>query len=192
MEGEELKQGKARVYRVLLEPLKERGMARPARMTVAAEQDMMDRLAARLAYMAEDRLQALAEVVEAHGGGKLRNTWPAEVSICNWARRIQQPPAGVSRLVRTMLQSAAGDAAEAGGYLVELFRFLRKHGTPPGDNYGYNLIQSEASENQSRRARILREQQKGIASTGDLDWLRHYMQDRIRAQDIRKAKGGAA
>jgi hypothetical protein len=192
MEGEALREGKARVMRVLITPLVDAGMTRHGRMTVEQEQAMIERLVARLAYMSEGSLEALAEVVGSHARGRSRNAWPAELSICNWARRIEEPPATVSRLVRSMLQSASGDAAEAGGYLVELFRYLRKHGRPPTETYCYDLIRSQAEDNQRRRARIRADLERGAVRSSDQVWLQHYLADRERVLAIRRAKGGDA
>ncbi len=187
MEGEALKEGKARVRRVLIDPLIGRGMSR-GRMTLAEEAEFLSRLEARLAYMAEDKLAALAETVAAYAGGKAKDRWPAEVSICNWARALQVPPAGASRLVRSMLQSAAGETAEAGGYLAELMLYLKKFGAPPND-FGYAQIRQRADDNRSRVVRIRREQANGGASPADLEWMRGYLGARQFAQDIRAAKG---
>ncbi len=131
MEGEALRAGKERVRENLILPLTKGGMIRKRGMPKAAEDEMLANLEARLAYMTADNLKALAEVLERYAGGKHKNVWPAEVSIYNWARAIQFPPASESRLVRSYLQSAAGSAAEVGGYLVELFWYLKKFGAPP-------------------------------------------------------------
>ncbi|HCO91088.1 MAG TPA: hypothetical protein DIT40_08960 [Alphaproteobacteria bacterium] len=193
MEGEELRQGKARVRMHLTGHLAGRGMIRPRGRTVEDHDAMIASLEARLSYMRDDRLQALAEVVERHAGGKARNVWPAEVSICNWARRLQEPPASESRLVRSYLQSAPGAAAEAGGYLVELFLHLKDVCAPPGE-YAWSTIRAEAQDNARKVEYIRREQSHGRASPSELSWLDHYMRLQERVADIRAAagKGGDA
>ncbi|SIO36693.1 hypothetical protein SAMN05444722_1700 [Rhodovulum sp. ES.010] len=187
MEGEALREGKARVRAWLVEPLEARGMVRRARVTLAEHEGALDRLAARLAYMTEDGLAALAEVVERHAEGKARNVWPAEVSICNWARRIEPPPASESRLVRSMLQSAAGRAAAEGGYAVELFLYLKKFGQPPIGDYGWHTIRREAEENARRRRRIAELAEDGAVAPSDRDWLDGYLATRARVLDIVQA-----
>ena len=151
MEGQELKDGKERVRTHLIAPLVRRGMVRKRGRSVEDHQKMLDSLEARLAYMAADRLAALAEVVERYAEGPKKNIWPAEVSITNWARRLQEPPASESRLVRSYLQSGAGDAAKSGGYVVELFLYLKKYGAPPND-YSMKEIRSQADDNRRKRA----------------------------------------
>ena len=187
MEGQELKDGKERVRVNLIDPLVSRGMVRKRGQKVEDHQKMLDSLEARLAYMAADRLSALAEVVERYAGGPQKNVWPAEVSIMNWARRLQEVPASESRLVRSYLQSGAGDAAKSGGYLVELFVYLKRIGAPP-NNYALKGIREEAEDNRRKRGAIERDREEGMASPRDLDWLQGYMDTRRRCLDIIKAK----
>lgn len=193
MEGQELKDGKERVRVNLIEPLVSRGMVRKRGQKVEDHQKMLDSLEARLAYMATNRLAALAEVVERYAEGPKKNIWPAEVSITNWARRLQEPPASESRLVRSYLQSGAGDAALSGGYLVELFVYLKRIGAPPND-YSLKGIREEADDNRRKRAQVERDREEGRASPRDLAWIQGYMDTRRRCLDIIKAKqeGAAA
>ncbi len=187
MEGAELKEGKERVMNALILPLCEKGMVRKRGCSAEAHEKTLANLQARLAYMADDKLAALAEVVERHAEGPKKNIWPAEVSICNWAVRLQEPPASQSRLVRTYLQSGAGDAAKAGGYLVELFLHLKKFGAPP-NGYSQSQIRQRAEDNQRRRAGIMRDQAQGSASPSDLNWLAGYMDTRRLCLDIINAR----
>jgi hypothetical protein len=187
LEGQELKDGKARVRLHLIEPLVSGGMMRKRGQKVEEHERFLSSLEARLAYMAADRLQALAEVVERYAGGPQKNIWPAEVSIMNWARRLQEAPASESRLVRSYLQSGAGEAAKSGGYLVELFSYLKRFGMPPND-FAMKEIRDRSEANQRKRSQIQREREAGRASPSDLDWLQRYMEARRRCLDIIKAK----
>ena len=187
MEGAELKEGKERVRQYLIDPLVSGGMVRKRGQKVEEHDKMLASLEARLAYMFEDRLKALAEVVERYAEGPKKNIWPAEVSITNWARRLQEPPASESRLVRSYLQSGAGEAAVKGGYLVELFFHLKKWGAPPNE-YSMKNILADADTN-GRRLRVIEGQREdGRASPRDLEWLARYMETRRRCLDIIKAK----
>ena len=187
MEGQELKDGKERVRVNLIDPLVSRGMVRKRGRSVEDHQRMLDSLEARLAYMAADRLVALAEVVESYAEGKKKNIWPAEVSITNWARRLQQPPASESRLVRSYLQSGAGDAALSGGYVVELFLYLKKYGTPPND-YALKGIRQEAEGNLRKRRRIECDPEEGRTRPSDMAWLAGYKATRQLCLNIIEAK----
>ncbi|MBC7154571.1 MAG: hypothetical protein H5U19_08170 [Rhodobacteraceae bacterium] len=191
MEGQELKDGKARVRTILTGPLARGGMVRKRGVSVEDHERFLSRLEARLSYMADDRLSALAEVIERLAGGPMKNIWPAEVSIMNWARDLQEVPASESRLVRSYLQSAAGDAAMSGEWLVELFLHLKRTGTPPND-YAMKCIRDEAMENMRTRLAIEHAREQGRASPRDLAWLDGYMDTRRRCLDIVNAKTARA
>lgn len=187
MEGQELKEGKARVRSLLIETLERRGLARRSGVRLEDHQAFLFSLEARLAYMQSEKLIALAEVVERYAGGKLKTNWPTEVSIMNWARLMQVPPASESRLVRTYIQSNAGLAARDGGYLVELFTYLKKWGAPPND-YSMSEIRKEADWNRGRLAAIRRAVAAGRADPAELNWQQGYLQAEARCLDIINAK----
>ena len=191
MEGQDLKEGKERVRQNLIAPLERVGMVRKRGTSVEKHDAFLARLQARLSYMTADRLQDLVEVIERYAEGPKKNQWPAEVSIMNWARALQEPPASESRLVRSYLQSGAGDAAAAGDYLVELFGHLKRFGAPPND-YSLKCIKEAADGNRRRRAQIERDRDHGQAGAADMAWLASYMDARRRCLDIRAKQKGAA
>lgn len=187
MEGQDLKDGKQRVRKNLINPLVSRGMVRKRGRSVEEHDKMLVSLEARLSYMSEERLAVLAEVVERYADGPKKNIWPAEVSITNLARRLQESPASASRLVRSYLQSGAGDAAKSGGYLVELFSYLKKMGMPP-NKYSFSHIRQQSEDNKRRRMAIERDRKEGRESPSDMAWLQGYMDTRRRCLDIINAK----
>ncbi|TNJ48098.1 hypothetical protein [Phaeobacter sp. B1627] len=187
MEGQELKDGKARVRSLLITPLERRGMERRRAVRLEEHQVFLASLEARLAYMQAEKLVALAEVVERHGTGKLKTIWPTEISIMNWARLLQVPPASESRLVRTYLQSGAGRAAREGGFLVELFTYLKKWGAPPND-YSMAEIRKEADWNRGKLAAIGRAVASGRATASETQWQQGYLKTEARCLDIINAK----
>jgi len=187
MEGQELKEGKVRVRSLLIDPLERRGLERRRGVRLEDHQAFLANLEARLAYMQPDKLMALAEVVERHATGKLKTHWPTEVSIMNWARLIQVPPASESRLVRTYMQSNAGVAARDGGHLVELFGYLKKWGAPP-NGYSMSEIRKEADQNRSRLSAIKRAVANGRATASEIRWQQTYLETEARCLDIIKAK----
>ena len=76
MEGQELRDGKERVRINLIEPLVKGGMVRKRGQKVEEHDKFLASLEARLAYMAEDRLQALAEVSSDMRAGRKRTSGP--------------------------------------------------------------------------------------------------------------------
>ncbi len=188
MEGQELQEGKARVRAHLIVPLERRGLERRRGVRLEDHQAFLTSLEARLAYMQPDKLIALAEVIERHATGKLKTNWPTEVSIMNWARLMQVPPASESRLVRTYMQSGAGLAARDGGYLVELFGYLKKWGAPP-NGYSMSEIRKEADHNRGKLAAIRRAVSAGRATASEIQWQQGYLSTEARCLDIINAKG---
>lgn len=189
MEGQELRDGKERVRRCLIDPLQARGMVRRAGVTLADHAEWLDSLAARLAYMTEGNLAVLAEAVQRHAGGKARNRWPRDVTICNFAADIQRPPATVSRLVRSMLASVMGQAALAGGYHLELMEWLRDQGRKPGA-FDLSRMKQDAEENR-RKAKVIRHRcARGLADVAEQGWLVWYDGQSARAEQL--IRDGAA
>jgi len=170
MEGEELRAGKARVREHLIDPLNAIGMVRKKGLTLETHRMALEGLAARLSYMDVGFLCALAEVVEAHALGPDKDQWPSIPNITSWARALQEPPASESRLVRSFLQSAPGQRAVDGGYIVELRRFLKRNGRPPSD-YDMRQIRDEAASNERQRQIISANIDSGRASEADRQWL---------------------
>lgn len=190
MEGEELRAGKARVREELIKPLERLGMSRKPAVKVEDHGAFLDELQARLAYMTRDNLRALREVVEVNAHGKDRDRWPPAVFICNQARRLQAPPASESRLVRTYLQSGAGRAALSGGYVVELFLYLKKHGRPPTE-FCVKRMREEAEEGARARARLERLVAVQAATESERAELDAYGALLARCEDLVKAGSDA-
>lgn len=193
MEGQELRDGRKRVKDHLIDPLNRKGMIRNRNTSVSDHEQMLTDLQNFLAYMTIENLAALEEVVERNAEGRNKNLWPVEVSIRNWARRLQMPSASESRLVRSYLQSSAGQAALDGGFLVELFLYLKKMGIPPND-YAYVVIRDEAKQNAGKLESVKRDQQNGRAVPRAVAWAENYRTTKRRCIEIieSKEKGAVA
>lgn len=185
MEGQALKEGRARVRVHLVDYLEHptRGMMRKPGVSLTDHAAFLDRLQNRLAYMTAANLRCLAEQCIRDAGGKHRNRWPGEVTIINRASMLQTPPGSVSRLVRTYLQSAAGQAAMAAGYEVELFDYLRAYGVPSGER-AFDLMRDKAGAERGRRARIRREVDAGVASPSEVAEVELFLRKRAKVRDI--------
>ena len=181
MDREELKAGKERVQVHLIDVLNAKGMERKRSIKVEEFEKTLDSLRARLAYMGVEQLQALAWMVERMAEGKRKNAWPAEVSICNWARRIQPPPPSDSPMVCSVMKSAMGRLAVAGGYERELYLFLKKHGYPPNE-YALGEIRNEGEANSEKLLGLLG--RSGALVPDDAAWLEWYQNGGERVQAV--------
>ena len=125
--------GRALVREAVIRPLQAAGLRRARGQTEAAQAAAIDHLIGQLDHMTAENLRTLADVVIDHAAtpGPAQGHWPAEVLIIGWARGLQPRPFRLSRIVTSWLASIEGPKADAGGWLVPLYRFLRLRQVPP-------------------------------------------------------------
>ena len=174
--------GREKVRVCLITPLQEDGLIRGRNQTVDQHQAMLTKLQDRLGYMSSDGLVRLRRVVRDHAEGKSHNLWPLYASIWNWARRIERPPVDDRHIAHTWLASVEGPEARAGGYLVELYEWLKANGVPPAK--GMPRIRTQAQDN--RRRRDLTEERIGRRTASDEDrvWLEWYLRQLRHCEEI--------
>lgn len=174
---------RARVKALVVDRLDQAGMVRKRGVAAAVHEAAMARLCEQLAYMSDDNLMTLAEaLIDSAPDG----VWPAEVVIRQFARAIQEPPAAERRLVSSWLASVEGPKAEAGGHLVELYRWLLKHPRPPLA-MDMREIHERAAEN-ARRIELVRDRiARETATQEDRDWLGQYLRDQDQARALVEA-----
>lgn len=166
----------------LFDRLDEAGLARPRRLTAEAFDRQKVRLLDRLDHMSGENLDTLAELVIDAADGK-RPEWPSEKVILFLANSLQPRPFEQLRIVTSWLASIEGPTALAGGWLVELYRFLRRTGRPPS-NFDEGNIRAEAAENRRKLVMISERRSRGAASASDLDWAEAWERDRAAAEAI--------
>ncbi|ULB12766.1 hypothetical protein ORIO_23680 (plasmid) [Cereibacter azotoformans] len=183
---------RARVKALVVDRLEQAGMVRRRGTAAAAHEAAMARLCEQLGYMGAENLMTLAEVlIDSAADG----VWPSEVLIRQFARAIEEPPPAERRLVSSWLASVEGPKAEAGGHLVELYRWLLKHPRPP---LAMDLREiRDQAQNNARRCELIRDRiDREAASREDRDWLELYLRDRAQARALvdagRGRKEGAA
>ena len=181
--------GRARVRELFVAKLDGDGLVRPRSATVADHDAFIARLVDRLSYLPGPDLDTLAECTLRRAQGKQMNEWPAFATIWNLAQTICRTPEPdeAKHIMTTWLRSRGGPVARDGGYLVELWRYLRTFGSPP-TTVALDRIRAEAAENQRTRAQATARRDRGIATPSDLDWLDRY----ARAEDycLRLVAGG--
>lgn len=188
MNGDEQAQGEKCVMRLLVEPLKKRGLAKPTTLTVAGFEEMVRDMCARLAYMSEASLMALEEQVAANPGGKDRDRFPISNLILGWAADIQPPGDGASPLIRAVFAHACGQAALAEGWAPELLAELRKTRRWPGW-WVLKTIRDAAARSVQRLqdldARLARE---GELAPADREWRDQRIAALQRCREIAEGR----
>jgi hypothetical protein len=144
----------------LIHPLERAGMRKQRRMTADAHNEMLIRLADRLAYLREDQLRGLVPVLTRHAKGKECNEWPDEVAIVKWAYGIEPPPFRQNDYVLSVLRSRAGAVAKDNGYLVELLLAAQKLG-PPFSKVNTERLRREGQQAAKERDRLRRRLARG-------------------------------
>lgn len=196
---ESFEAGRAVVRDVLVNRLNAAGLRPRKGLTAAAHAKAMDHLVQWLAYMAHDNVATLAETILTHAAkpGPEMGAWPAEVLIRNWAEAMQARPFRLHPIVASWLRSREGPTAMAGGYLVELLRWLKRH-RRPCMTFDLVAIKEAAADEQRRMAAIRDRVGAGGGGRDDHEALAAWQRDWAEAMQYvdegnagRMAKGVA-
>ncbi|WP_312532066.1 hypothetical protein [Paracoccus sp. (in: a-proteobacteria)] len=189
MNSEDQALGEKRVMRLLIEPLKRRGLAKPSTLTVSGFDEMIEGLCQRLAYMSDGSLMALEEQAASNPSGKDRDRFPIGNMILQWAANIQPPGDGASPLIRAIFAHECGQAAISEGWAPELLYHLRHNRSWP-NNWTLGQVRDGAATN----VRRLQDLEGRLARDGELGPVdRDWRDRRIAAlQRCREIGEGAA
>lgn len=183
--------GRARVRRVLIEPLEEAGMVRPQTMKAEDYQAFRGRLQDKLAYLSEEALAGLRALVTHGARGKHKDQWPKEVTITSIAYRLHPPPPRACDYAVSVLRSAMGRTARSMGYQVELLDIARRWGPPPG-RYQLDQLQAQSQDNRAKVRIIEGRIGRGVATSDEVGWLGWYRALSDECDAIQQAEGQAA
>ena len=163
---------RARVRRLLIEPLEALGFRRGAKMTPDVFKKKMGRLLDDLAYLSDDSLAVLYEAVHTKGQGRNRDVWPQWATFYGFAELIEPRPVAELPALLRWFRSVEGPKALHAGTLVETWQYFQRYKRPPKIAAGQ--INAAAVANQSRAIRIREREQRGSAQPDDVLWLRWY------------------
>ncbi|MEM1079234.1 MAG: hypothetical protein AAGI09_11950 [Pseudomonadota bacterium] len=183
MADERPEDGKELVRTLFVLRLQEAGAERPKAMKVSDMDAFYKRLVEDLFYMSSENLETLVELLLDQIASDPKRRLPAELVIRQMARSLQAKPATEARIVTSWLRSVEGPRAKAAGYAVELFRFLRQHGRPPGP-YDLRKMKERAATNRSQLQTIAENHRVGRAIEDELAWAEAYVADRQRVEAL--------
>lgn len=184
-DSDECETGRAQVRDLLIKPLVDAGLKRARGQSERMLSDALAQIVAQLDHMTGENLRTLADAVlrQATLPGNGQGQWPAAVMIIAWGHGLQLRPFRLHRIVTSWLASVEGPVAEAGGYLVQLLRFLRQHKRPPTP-YDLNAIRDQARED-NRRLTILADwAARGTIGEADRQWYEAYLEDQRMARNF--------
>lgn len=182
---------RARVRRLLVDPLQAIGFRRARSVTVEDHQATLDSLCDNLGYLSDAGLVALREMLQTRGEGAARNIWPATATIYGLAELLERRPVEELPGCLRWFRSVEGPRAAAAGTLVETWSYFHRMKRPPV-HAGRELAQ-RAADNRRRLQIIDERAQAGVATDDELAWARGYRERLAYCQSlISRADDGVA
>ena len=177
--------GKQAVRDLLIQPLTDAGLKRQRGLSDRAQKEALALLVRDLDHMSSENLRTLCDAVlrQATLPGPGLGHWPAAVMIIAWGHGLQVRPFRLHRLVTSWLASIEGPQAEAGGWLVQLFRFLRQHKRPP-TKFDLAEIREQAREDNRYLSVVVDWVACGTATQDKRQWYEAYLRDQQMARDF--------
>jgi hypothetical protein len=179
----------ARVRRLLIDPLEGLGFRRKAGVGLDDHRAVMDRLAENVAYLSDDSLRALGEMLRTKGEGAQRNIWPAPATVYALAELIQRRPIEELPGCLRWFRSVEGPRAKAAGTLVETWQFFHRHKRPPL-HMGRELA-AQAADNRRRLTVTDERAAVGRAAPEDVEWCAWYRRQLAHCEALVAGSGAA-
>lgn len=190
MDAREQAAGERRVRELLIEPLQQRGLARPGSLNKAGFDLMLDGLCQRLAYLTETSLRALEEVCANNPSGPAKDRFPVGNDIMRWGADIQPPGDDASPLIRAVFGHQVGRDAIDGGWGPELLAAVRANRRWPG-GYALTTIRENARDAVRRMDRLRDDLRRGVdLSQDDGQWYDRRRAANDKCQQIADLAGG--
>ena len=121
---------RARVRRLLIEPVQDAGMRFPKGVKEERQKAYIARLCDDVGYLSDLELACLSEWIKRNGEGSQRTFWPSRVAIIRTAHGYRKRDLEETSLAG-WFRSRAGEAALVAGDLVSIFYFVQEHFRPP-------------------------------------------------------------
>jgi len=173
---------RGRVRRLLVTPLHEAGFRRARGVTVEKQEAELASLCDHLAYLSDDGLRALRDLLLPKGQGKDHDIWPSKAMVIGHAEAIEPRPIEELEGLLRWFRSRAGPQARAEGTLVESYRYFQRYKVPPS-RVGL-MIRREAEANRDKLRLVEDRMAREVASPSELGWRRVYLAERDRVSRL--------
>lgn len=192
MDDAEQRAGEARVKELFIQRMEALGFMKPAGMKLDQYRVMQKEICQKLAYMTDEGLRALAEVMQGQGGGKSGDRFPIAAKVLAEANRIEQPAADASPLIRKVFASQVGADALQEGFAPELLHWLRSNRRWP-NSYVLSVMRTEARPGVTRWQDLQRREGRGEQLTAEeAGWCRRRRDVVERCKNARRLGLGDA
>lgn len=173
---------RARVRRLLIEPLEALGMRRGAKMPADVFKTKMNSMIDALTYMSDQRLAVLFEMLKTKGEGRSHDLWPSPATILGIAEFVQPRPIQELPNLLSWFRSVEGPKCLEAGTLVETWQYFQRNKRPP--IHAKQQIEVSAKRHQ-HRCQLTRERMgRGTADPDDIRWLQRYEQRQAYCRTI--------
>jgi hypothetical protein len=127
----------------------------------------LNRIADELAYLSDDSLAAVCDILRTKGEGSSRNFWPDRATFLGFAEIVQRRPLRDLPGLASWFGSIEGPKAEKEGTLVETMQFIISRKMPPVSDTARQAVVSRAAENKRRLQIISERRERGVAVDAD-------------------------
>jgi len=179
MSSEGHEPNRARVRRILIEPMQASGMRAQRRKgekpddIAERERRFLEQLCDDLGYCTDRTLAGVLEWAQVSGDGPARCYWPARVGFLATAQRYQPLPLEELPVLASWFGSVEGPRARAEGRVIGEFLFIQKHRRPPLDHERHAVL-ARCRELADEQMRLRDRDETDRADSGDrarLAWL---------------------
>jgi len=137
---------RARVRRLLIEPLQESGFCYPKKVPEEIQRKRLTAVIDAVSYMSDRGLTVLQKSMLTKGEGAAKRFWPERVTFIGWAEAFEKRPLSQVPELLSWFKSRAGLDALRDDRLVAEYEFWRDNKRPPLTNRDRKAIMDRANE----------------------------------------------
>lgn len=146
MSSEQKEANRARVRRLLIDPLRDAGFCFPKKVQESAQQKKLTAVIDAVSYLSDRGLTVLQKSMLTKGEGAAKKYWPERVTFIGWAEAFEKRPLSQVPELLSWFKSRAGLEAMHGDRLVAEYEFWRDNKRPPLTDRERGTIEQRAKD----------------------------------------------